>query len=251
MTLRRTLAEEAELMQQQLSDKEDMKEEESRYKQLRRKVMEAEKTLEKKKYDEAVGMYEAILAREGDSDFFGASNCFLGLGIAWLNLSEAERALVNLQKGIELDELGSPGLYLYKAKALVKLKRGEEALKTLEDAIELFDHDLEEHVQFTYFAGQLCEEVLHDDDKALSYYNKSIELVPLYSQLHCSVASVLARMGKAEESRQALEKALECEPVWPEAYYQMSVVAEDKEVSDEMLQKYVETRRIVKDWKHD
>jgi tetratricopeptide (TPR) repeat protein len=73
-----------------------------------------------------------------------------------------------------------------------------------------------------------------DQDKALSYYQKALEVNPSDASLHNNLGSLYADMGKVPEAQAEFQKAIDLNPTGAAAYYyNMGVILVNKGKMDE------------------
>ncbi|WP_066946154.1 tetratricopeptide repeat protein [Microtetraspora fusca] len=111
-------------------------------------------------------------------------------------------------------------------KALVEMRAGrpEEALRLVEQAIELADRDLDpgEHpihrLVLRANRGQLTA-MLGDPERALADLDAAIAADPGYPDYYISRGNLLHRLGRPQEGVADYETAMRVGPPFPEAYY--------------------------------
>lgn len=116
-------------------------------------------------------------------------------------------------------------------KALIEVRRGrvEAALRLVEEAIELADHDLgpDEHpihrLVLRANKGQLFS-VLGRHEEALAEYTAAIDADPGYPDYYLDRGNLLHRLGRLDEAEADYESAMRVSPPFPEPHYNRAEV---------------------------
>ncbi|MGH7889728.1 MAG: tetratricopeptide repeat protein, partial [Thermodesulfobacteriota bacterium] len=74
--------------------------------------------------------------------------------------------------------------------------------------------------------------------KALSEYQKAIDLDPNYASAYTDLGITLLYMNKLDESMAKLKKAISLNPNYPDAYYHLARVLENKSNAKDAVSNY-------------
>jgi len=120
-----------------------------------------------------------------------------------------------------------------KAAALVAVLKGHltEIESTYETYLETHPDDARAHNLF----GNVCADLLKDDHRALSHWEKAVELDPDYADAHNNIGTYWLHFGGAGKAMDRFRKAVKLDPTGPDyhfnlgqAYYLFRYVAQEK-----------------------
>jgi len=120
-----------------------------------------------------------------------------------------------------------------KAAALVAVLRGHmtEIESTYETYLETHPDDARAHNLF----GNVCADLLKDEQRALSHWEKAVELDPDYADAYNNIGTYWLHFGEAGKAMDRFRKAVKLDPTGPDyhfnlgqAYYLFRDVAQEK-----------------------
>ncbi len=97
----------------------------------------------------------------------------------------------------------------------IKQHRAVEAVKNLEESLELDPEAAETH----YALATVLVQQLGDFQRGEGAYREAIRLQPDYSAAHMNLAILLYRGNKAEEAREHFERAIRAHPEYALGHY--------------------------------
>jgi tetratricopeptide (TPR) repeat protein len=168
---------------------------------------------------------------------------------AWYNLGVSFHSLEKFQNAIEAFDYAltiEPEYLLAlhgKADALVQIEQYEEAIKYYEKAMKYGEEDAEGLCEI----GE-CYRMLYHPDKALEFFNKSLELDARYPDAHYGIGMIKYEDEKYMESLIFLRKAIDIAPYNPDYYYALGVSLLEVGILDEAAEAF---ERAVKLYPYD
>jgi len=142
----------------------------------------------KGQFGEALSTLDQALAHYPDN-----AHLYAIRGALWLQLEEYAKAVADLKKSLELQE--DPGVRVNYAEALRRFGRKEDAMKSLDRALE----DQPDYFPALFNRGVLRYE-LGDNQGALEDFNRAIEVDPDAAAPYFNRAAVLWLLGKKKEA---------------------------------------------------
>jgi tetratricopeptide (TPR) repeat protein len=146
--------------------------------------------------EEAIVSYDEALKRE-PGDLWANNN----KGWMLAQKDKHEEALPFFHKAIEADP-GESAPLVNAAKSLIKLGRYNQALESLKKGLASITQKRDVFFSIAY----LYSDFILDDDKALEYYAKCIDLDPADQHVRGNIAECLIKMDKFAEGRAEAEK---------------------------------------------
>ncbi len=143
---------------------------------------------------------------------------FLALGTTWIkkpDLVEAEQAF---RHALQLQPDNSEA-QMYLGYALLEQKKYPEARIWLEKSLRQ-DKNVPETF---YYLGQIAQEE-NDDERAIGFFKKAIELVPTYSFAHAGLGASYLRLKNYPMAQQELELSVKLNPADAKAHYNLAVL---------------------------
>ncbi|MFB2897652.1 tetratricopeptide repeat protein [Aerosakkonemataceae cyanobacterium BLCC-F50] len=139
-------------------------------------------------------------------------------GKTLIELQRYEDAISSLDKALQIDSK-YPEAWMKRGQALSKLQKYEEAQKSYEEALKIKS----EYSQAWYERG-LALEQLNRYDLAQESLIKAIEIQPNYAEAWYNLAEIQIKEKKYQEAEISLNKATEIKPDNQEAWYKLGVV---------------------------
>ncbi|WP_455539111.1 tetratricopeptide repeat protein [Terrisporobacter sp.] len=166
-----------------------------RNEQINKKIILAKKLYNEGKYEDALRIYEslAFLCEEEEHMF----SCALTLQM----LERYEDSIKYCEKLICGSSLSMEAIEVM-AESLAMLYRSDEALKNFEKVIE------EEESGEVYYNMGVCYHYKNDFDSAISYYEKSIELIPNFFSAYYNMALCYYKKKDIEKAMKYIKKAI-------------------------------------------
>jgi tetratricopeptide (TPR) repeat protein len=164
-------------------------------------------------FEEANGTLLAAIKLKSDDQAY-----FLALGTTWIkkpDLAEAEQAF----RRALLLQPDSSQAQMYLGYTLLEQKKYPEAREYLEKSLQK-DKSVPETY---YYLGQLAQEE-NEDQRAIQFFKKAIELVPSYSFAHAALGVSYLRLKNYPLAQQELELSVKLNPNDSKAHYNLAVL---------------------------
>lgn len=167
--------------------------------------------IELERYEEALVAYERAIWL--DSKFAIA---YLGKGVACKNLSRYDDSFQAFKRAIELNP-EYPQAFVEMAETAIRSGAGyEESIALLTKAIQLDPNNAIAYcdlgVAFSYLAINAKFGTRQYEDKALTVYDRAIQLDPVYAEPHHHKATVLINRKQHAEALKSLSKFIALAP---------------------------------------
>ena len=152
--------------------------------------------LDKAKYKEAIELYKTAIKYNA---YFADS--YINLSYSYILLSEFKNALLNIDKGLQLDPQ-NPIAHFYKGLILFNFGEYNEAINNYNEAINLNPQfvDAYKNVGFCYVR-------LKDYDKAIYYWKKALEIDPNNAGIYKMLGLVYRLKGDLNSAQECSAKA--------------------------------------------
>ncbi|WP_457629749.1 tetratricopeptide repeat protein [Oceanithermus sp.] len=151
----------------------------------------------KGQFGEALAALDQAIARYPDDAHLLAVR-----GALWLQLEEYTKALADLERSLKAAE--DPGVRVNYAEALRRFGRNEEALASLDKALELAP----EYLPALFNRGVLRYE-MGDEEGALADFDRAIEIDPTAAAPYFNRAAIRWALGQREEAIADLDAFIE------------------------------------------
>ncbi len=185
-----------------------------------------------KHYEKAVATYEDIIAiNQLDKDY--TVYAYINLGVDLYRLHRYEEALNSLDQAIQLD----PSFALikhHKGRVLTELHRYEEALNSFDQAIQLDPSDIDAYNG----KGIVLAENLQNYQEALLVFDRAIQLEHINEHIYTNKGNALAGLKRYQEALGAYEQAILLNSQSSETYADKGNVLADLERYEEALASY-------------
>ena len=184
---------------------DNLEDEDNSDQNVKNKLIEANKLLAEKKYEEALKIYLSLATIYEKGEYL--YECVL----IYYMLGKYEESLDYCEKLLDYPRYEFDALIL-QGKCLVKLSRRREAIEAFEKAVEI-----REEGEIYYNIG-VCYYEENNLDSAIKYYEKSIELLPDFVSSYINLAVCYSRKFRVEEGMKYAKKAIEINPHMYEPY---------------------------------
>ena len=157
-----------------------------------------------RRYVEAIETYRGMLKTDPDS-----APAHAGIGYAMLQLKRHDEALESLAQAIALQPGSSDAVdrHVVMGRTLEALSRTEEGARHYADALKI---DPRSATALDSFAVLRFRQQRYEE--ALALYGTLIEIGEANAQVHLNMGATLHRLDRAEEARRSIERALELDP---------------------------------------
>jgi tetratricopeptide (TPR) repeat protein len=135
-----------------------------------------------------------------------------------------------------------PEAELLKCRCLLELKREEQAIKILTSLLSKEEISGQKG-EILYLLGE-AHEKKEDYQKALVYYNKSIQAEPSVADSWIGIGSVLMQLNRNLEARHYFTKAVELEPHEPECWNWLAECLASCGLMEESFQAYIRSLEL-------
>lgn len=150
-------------------------------------------------------------------------------GKTLIELQRYEEAISSLDKALQIDNK-YPEAWVRRGQALRKLQKYEEAQKSYEEALKI-----QSEYSLAWYERGLALEKLNRDDLAQKSLIKAIEIQPNYAEAWDKLGEIQIKEKKYKEAYISLSKATEIKPDYREAWYKLGVVLNQSEQSKKAL----------------
>lgn len=191
------------------------------------------------------------------------SKFFTKWGTNALKMNDTELALKMTNKAIRADQQDLKA-YLAKFAVLVRMEQPEEALKILDQAIEMNPEDKKDIDEIRQsFVGcvddikagknvavEYCNEGLvllnqfQQLKESIKMFDKALEVDPQFAEAYLSKGSALGQLGQIEESIIMFDKVIEINPQFAKAYHNKGVALKMLGKHEEALQMFNKANEI-------
>ena len=178
---------------------DNLEDEDNSDQNVKNKLIEANKLLAEKKYEEALKIYLSLATIYEKGEYL--YECVL----IYYMLGKYEESLDYCEKLLDYPRYEFDALIL-KGECLGRLSRRKEAIKSFEKAAEI-----KEQGEIYYNIG-VCYYEENNLDSAIKYYKKSIELLPDFVSSYINLAVCYGRKFRVEEAMKYAKKAIEINP---------------------------------------
>lgn len=195
---------------------------------------EANLAFQEDRYEQAIPIYEALLARQLDDNM--RANMYAKMGISYAYAGQYEKCTESIQRALEAKidqyevyDMGAlchehlkqpdkamvlykegiekfPDRYEFKNRAAISAFRNKDVNQAMEWLAELAEKN-PKNVDWNYSAGTVAEE-LKNYKQAELYYRRVLEQKPSYSNASFSLGSIFEKQGQPEIARGYYEKTL-------------------------------------------
>ncbi len=145
-----------------------------------------------------------------DEDYLSA---YKYRGMINVEMEDYESAVTDFNAALLLDPMNAD-LYVQRARALAKLNRLDDAMRDLN-----FSLDIEPKAPRTLYYLGYTHALSGDTAMAFDYFDKALAIDPEFDEVYESKAEILGKLGRREEARVAIDKAIEYARVNPAYYY--------------------------------
>lgn len=161
-------------------------------------------------FDNAVGYLEQI--HEADL----TAETQFQLGFTYFQLKEYEKAILSLEKVIELDDQFA-SVYPYLGQALVETNELQDALRIFQQGLSV-----DEFNETLYRLTAETEIKLADYDSAIDYYKKALKIEPDDMTIVLGLSNLYLQMQKDSENIELLSEYVQNDEIDPQIYWNIA-----------------------------
>ncbi|HEY9852584.1 MAG TPA: tetratricopeptide repeat protein [Leptolyngbyaceae cyanobacterium] len=154
----------------------------------------------------------------------------LNQGKTLVELRRYEEAIITLERAVQIDPK-YPEAWLERGKALEKLQKYEDALRSYDEALKLQS----DYSEAWYNRSVVLSELKRYDDALISL-NKAIEKQPKYPEAYYFKGVLLDKLQRDEEALSSLNKSIEINPDYGLAWYYRGLILNNLERYQEALE---------------
>lgn len=163
-------------------------------------------------YLQAIVVYLRVLQTEPENVV-----ALIGVAAAYQSSQQFGHAAVYLDKALAINSDHAPAL-AGKGALLLELNEIDEAVEWLEKAVGKKTTDVNVYSNLALALG-----LLGRNEESLAYAEQARQRSPKNSGVLCTLSRTLVALGRMEEAKRFLRKAIDCNPLYGPAYYQLAL----------------------------